>query len=127
MPTINQLVRQGRKKSVKRTNTPALQACPLIAVVVVIGDGRPYVTALVSVNPEATEGMTSDEIRAGVQTAIDEVNSRNARSHQIKRFTILDEPLSMERGELTPTLKVRRRVVREHFSETIDQLYPTPE
>ena len=104
----------------------ALQSYPLIAVVVVIGDGRPYITALVSVNPEATEGMSDEEVRAVVQAAVDEVNSRNARSHQVKRFAILDEPLSIEHGELTPTLKVKRRVIREHFTDEINQMYRTP-
>jgi long-chain acyl-CoA synthetase len=104
----------------------ALQSYPLIAVVAVIGDGRPYITALVSVNPEATEGMSDEEVRAVVQAAVDEVNSRNARSHQVKRFAILDESLSIEHGELTPTLKVKRRVIREHFADEIDQMYRTP-
>ena len=96
------------------------------AVVVVIGDGRPYITALVSVNPEAADGMSDEEVRAVVQGAVDEVNNRNARSHQVKRFAILDEPLSIEHGELTPTLKVKRRVIRERFADEINHMYPTP-
>ncbi|MEA3511433.1 MAG: AMP-dependent synthetase/ligase, partial [Actinomycetota bacterium] len=84
----------------------ALQAYPLITIVVVIGDRRPYLTALVSIDPEAAEGMSNDEIRAAVQAAVDEVNAGSGRVRQLKRFAILDEPLSIEHGELTPTLKV---------------------
>ncbi len=101
----------------------ALQTNPLIATVVVIGDQRPYLTALVSVDPEAAEGMSDDEIRAVVQGAVDDVNADSARVRQLKKFVILDDPLSIEGGELTPTLKVKRKVVREHFADEIEAMY----
>ncbi len=101
----------------------ALQTNPLIATVVVIGDQRPFLTALVSVDPEAAEGMNDDEIRAVVQGAVDDVNAESARVRQLKKFAILGDPLSIERGELTPTLKVKRKVVREHFADEIEAMY----
>jgi len=101
----------------------ALQTNPLIATVVVIGDQRPFLTALVSIDPEAAEGMDSDEVRAGVQTAVDDVNAESARVRQLKKFAILEDPLSIEHGELTPTLKVKRKVVREHFADEIEAMY----
>ena len=101
----------------------ALQTNPLVATVVVIGDQRPFLTALVSIDPEAAEGMTSDEIRATVQGAVDQVNAASARVRQLKKFAILDNPLSIEGGELTPTLKVKRKVVREHFADEIEEMY----
>ncbi len=101
----------------------ALQTNPLVATVVVIGDQRPYLTALVSVDPEAAEGMSDDEIRAVVQGAVDDVNADSARVRQLKKFVILDDPLSIEGGELTPTLKVKRKVVREHFADEIEAMY----
>ncbi|MEA3511097.1 MAG: long-chain fatty acid--CoA ligase [Actinomycetota bacterium] len=101
----------------------ALQTSPLIATVVVIGDQRPYLTALVSVDPEAAEGMSDDEIRAVVQGAVDDVNADSARVRQLKKFVVLDDPLSIEGGELTPTLKVKRKVVREHFADDIEAMY----
>ena len=101
----------------------ALQTNPLIGTVVVIGDQRPFLTALISVDPEAAEGMTEDEVQASVQAAVDVVNGSNARVRQLKKFVILDEPLSIEHGELTPTMKVKRKVVREHFSDQIEAMY----
>ncbi|MCL1692189.1 MAG: long-chain fatty acid--CoA ligase [Actinomycetia bacterium] len=101
----------------------ALQTNSLVATVVVIGDQRPYLTALVSIDPEAAEGMSSDEIRAVVQGAVDDVNADSARVRQLKKFVVLDDPLSIEGGELTPTLKVKRKVVREHFADEIEGMY----
>lgn len=101
----------------------SLQTNPLIATVVVIGDQRPFLSALVSLDPEAAEGMSEDEIQASVQEAVDSVNSASARVRQLKKFVILDEPLSIEHGELTPTLKVKRKVVREHYSDQIEAMY----
>jgi long-chain acyl-CoA synthetase len=101
----------------------ALQTNALIATVVVVGDQRPYLTALVSIDPEAAEGMSDDEIRAAVQGAVDDVNADSARVRQLKKFVVLDDPLSIEHGELTPTLKVKRKVVREHFADEIEGMY----
>ena len=101
----------------------ALQTNGLIGTVVVIGDQRPYLTALISVDPEAAEGMSDDEVQASVQAAVDEVNGSNARVRQLKKFVVLDEPLSIEHGELTPTMKVKRKVVRDHFTDQIEAMY----
>jgi long-chain acyl-CoA synthetase len=101
----------------------SLQTNPLIGTVVVIGDQRPYLTALVSVDPDAAAGMSKDEIRASVQSAVDEANTSSARVRQLKKFVVLDEPLSIEHGELTPTMKVKRKVVQEHFAEQIEAMY----
>jgi long-chain acyl-CoA synthetase len=102
-----------------------LKKTPLIADAVVIGDQRPYLTVLVSLDSEAVEeaGLDADAISSRVQTAIDETNKELARVRQIKKFRILDQPLSIERGELTPTLKVKRGVVRDNFAAEIDAMY----
>lgn len=101
----------------------ALQTNALIASVVVIGDQRPFLTALISIDPGAAEGKSNEEIRASVQAAIDDVNVASGRVRQIKKFAILDEPLSIERGDLTPTFKVKRAAVREHFADEIEAMY----
>ena len=101
----------------------SLQTNPLIATVVVIGDQRPFLSALVSIDPEAAEGMSNEEVQASVQAAVDKVNAASSRVRQLKKFEILDEPLSIEHGELTPTLKVKRKVVRDHFSDQIEAMY----
>ncbi len=101
----------------------SLQTNPLIGTVVVIGDQRPFLIALVSVDPDAAEGMTDEEIQASVQSAVDEANASSARVRQLKKFVVLDEPLSIEHGELTPTMKVKRKIVAEHFSAQIEEMY----
>jgi long-chain acyl-CoA synthetase len=58
-----------------------------------------------------------------VQELVDEVNRDRVRVEQIKRFVILDRDFTQEDGEVTPTLKLRRRVVQEHFADEIEELY----
>lgn len=81
--------------------------------------------ALVSLDRDEVErsGLTEDEVRAGVEQAVDAVNATLARPAQIKRFAVLDRDFLPELGEVTPTLKLRRRVCEEHFQDVIDRLY----
>jgi long-chain acyl-CoA synthetase len=67
--------------------------------------------------------MTDEAIHDAVEAAIDEANTKQARIRRVKKFVILDTPLTIERGELTPTLKVKRKIVREHFADEIEQMY----
>ena len=100
-------------------------------------NNRNYATALVSLDPEALEkfaaanGLSGDfatlsqspEVRADVQASIDELNAQLNRWETIKKFTILDRDLSEEDGELTASLKVKRKVVEEHFASQIEAMY----
>lgn len=113
----------------------ALKRHELIADVVVVGDRRRYLTALVAIDPEAASRLAAErgqgagapaeapEIREAVQRAIDEVNGRLAQVATIKKFTILPRRLTVEDGELTPTLKIKRRVVSENFAREIEAMY----
>ena len=89
---------------------------------VVVGDRRPYLVALVTLDPEVATEETS-EIRESIQQTVDEVNSKVGPVEQIKYFAILPQDLSQETGELTPTMKVKRNVVHEKFADVIDSLY----
>ncbi|HSO04169.1 MAG TPA: hypothetical protein VLQ92_06795, partial [Candidatus Limnocylindrales bacterium] len=94
-------------------------------------------TALVSLDPEALEkyaaekGLSGDfetlsqspEVRAAIQADIDTLNSQLNRWETIKKFTILPRDLSEEDGELTASLKVKRKVVEEHFADQIEAMY----
>ncbi len=109
----------------------------LASNLVVHANNRNYATALVSLDPEALEkfaaahGLSGDfatlsqspEVRADIQASIDELNSQVNRWETIKKFTILDRDLSEEGGELTASLKVKRKVVEEHFAEQIEAMY----
>src|SRR5262249_48205170 len=72
------------------------------------------------------ELLEHDEARALYQAEIDRVNAGLARFEQIKHFTLLDRELSQEAGQLTPPLKVRRRIIAERFSSIIRDLYAPP-
>jgi long-chain acyl-CoA synthetase len=135
----------GRKKDIIITAggkniTPAnlengLKQNRWISQAVVVGDRRPYLVALITLDPEeapafaAEHGIPveelheSDAMRAEVQKAVDGVNAHVGRVEQIKKFAILDHDLSQETGELTPTLKVKRNVVNEKFADVVERLY----
>jgi len=143
------LVITGRKKEILITSggkniTPKnieedLKRHDLVGEVVVIGDRRPYLTALVVLRAEglarwakergldpAEAAKTAHDdpaVRAELQRAVDDVNSRLARVETIKRFTVLPRPLDIEHGELTPTLKIKRAIVYKVWGEAIEAMY----
>jgi long-chain acyl-CoA synthetase len=100
-----------------------LKAHREISQALVIGDRRPFIAALVTLDPEAVAGLTDEQQQEGVQKIVDEVNRERSRFEQIKRFVILPRDFSMEEGEMTPTLKLKRAVVLEHFAPEIDSIY----
>jgi long-chain acyl-CoA synthetase len=67
--------------------------------------------------------MSEEEASTEVQRAVDAVNADRSRYEQIKRFTILPREFSMEEDEVTPTLKLRRKVILDHFAAEVDALY----
>ncbi len=139
----------GRKKDIIITAggkniTPAnlegeIKQHPLVSQCVVVGDRRPYLVALVTLDPEEaaayakghgreedSEQLASDpEIRQAVEDHLAEINKKFARVEQVKKIAILPHDLSQESGELTPTLKVKRAVVTEKHAAEIEKLYAT--
>lgn len=98
-------------------------ACPIVADVVVIADGRNFVSALVSLDPEASRDVP--DINAALQTALDAVNAGLNRWETVKQIGILPRNLTVESGELTPSFKVRRSVVAKNHAGLIDEIYQT--
>jgi long-chain acyl-CoA synthetase len=137
----------GRKKDIIITAggkniTPAnleaeIKQSPYVSQCVVIGDRRPYLVALITLDPEEcaklpeekgwpadpAELADHDGMRQLLQDHLDEVNEKFARVEQVKKFEILPHDLSQEGGELTPTLKVKRNVVAEKYEKDVDALY----
>jgi long-chain acyl-CoA synthetase len=138
----------GRKKELIVTSAgknvaPApledrLRANPLVSQAVVIGEGRPFVSALVTIDELALErwcaarersGTTIDdlvddaELRAEIQTAVDAANASVSRAESIREFVVLPSDFTIESDELTPTLKVRRGIVEKSRSAAIDAIY----
>jgi long-chain acyl-CoA synthetase len=116
-----------------------LRANPLISECMVVGDGRPYIACLVTLDPEALEswkrqhGRSADatardlaldpELIAEIQLAVDDANKAVSRAESIRRFRILGTEFTEASGQLTPTLKLRRNVVAREFAADIEALY----
>jgi long-chain acyl-CoA synthetase len=137
----------GRKKDIIITAggkniTPAnleaeIKQSPYISQCVVIGDRRPYLVALITLDMEECAKLAKEKgwpadpaemarhegMRELIQHHIDHVNEKFARVEQVKKFEILPHDLSQETGELTPTLKVKRNVVAEKYAGEVDALY----
>jgi long-chain acyl-CoA synthetase len=139
----------GRKKELLITaggkNVPPapledpLRAHPLIGQVVVIGDAKPFIAALISLDPEMLpvwganngikETLTLSEaakhpgIRAEIQSAIDRVNTNFSKAEQIREFAIIEQELTEASGHLTPSLKIKRPRVLADFADKVDAIY----
>jgi long-chain acyl-CoA synthetase len=116
------IITAGGKNIAPQNLENALKGSRFVSQAVIIGDRRPYITALITLDqPEVdSSGRDPQEL---VQEIVDGVNRDRVRVEQIKKFTILPRDFSQEEGELTPTLKLRRRVVADHFADEIDKLY----
>ena len=117
------LVTAGGKNVAPANIESELKVHREISQALVIGDRRPFIAALVTLDPDATAGLTDEQKHQRVQQIVDEVNRERSRFEQIKRFVILARDFSMEEGEVTPTLKLKRNVVLEHFAPEIDSIY----
>ena len=137
----------GRKKDIIITAggkniTPAnleaeIKQQPLVSQCVVIGDRRPYLVALVTLDPEEAatyakqhglpddpEALASNEqVKADIDAHVEQINQKFARVEQVKKIRILPHDLSQTGGELTPTMKVKRAAVASKYENEIDELY----
>ena len=132
------LVTAGGKKVAPQPIEAKLKLSKWVSEAVLIGDKQPFVAALLAPNFTSLEteaklrGWTFHpladlvkraEVRSIYQAVIDVVNADLAQFEKIKQFALLDHELSQESGELTPTLKVKRRVVNEKYAPIIERLY----
>ena len=116
------IITAGGKNIAPQNLENALKASRFVSQAVVVGDRRPYVTALITLD-RAEVGTSGRDEQELVQEIVDDVNRDRVRVEQIKRFAIVPRDFSQEEGELTPTLKLRRKIVHEHFAEEIETLY----
>lgn len=134
---------EGHDRDVDRKNVSpalvenALKEHPLIGQALAHGDGRSYVVALLVLDPELApawaarhgiEGSLSElarhpDVRAEVERGVEAANSRLNRTEQVKRFSLLGEEWRPETGELTPSLKLRRRVIRHKYGQILERMY----
>ena len=99
-----------------------LKLSPYVKNAVVVGDSRKFAAALIVPDAEAAK-RDGVELRAAIQQLVDRINKELGSWEQVKKFVFLDQDFTIESGELTPTLKVKRKVVAERYRSQIESLY----
>ena len=133
------LVTAGGKNVAPAPLEDPIRAVPIVGQAVVIGDKRPFVAAIISLDPEMlpiwlanngadkemslTQAAKSPIVLAEIQKAIDRVNKNVSRAESIRKFVVVDQELSEESGHLTPSLKIKREAVLRDFAPAIAELY----
>ncbi|MBN1882118.1 MAG: long-chain fatty acid--CoA ligase [Deltaproteobacteria bacterium] len=132
------IITSGGKNISPQNIENRLKQIPLIANAIVIGDGRNYLTAILTLDPEEARqfamglGIPSDSseeisrhpsVRDVIEKGVDSANADLARFETIKKFALLPNDFTQDKGEITPTLKLRRKVIRENYADIIESLY----
>ncbi len=127
------IITAGGKNIAPANIEAALKDLPLVSQAVVIGDRRRFLSALLTIDPEAaarelgdvelSRPMDAPALLDALQRGVDAVNARFARVEHVRKFTVLPGDLSVEGGELTPTLKVKRAVVADKYGPQIEAMY----
>jgi long-chain acyl-CoA synthetase len=120
------IVTAGGKNVAPQNLENELKTHRAISQALVVGDRKPYIAALVTLDEDATNGMSPEAARGAVQEAVDAVNADRSRYEQIKRFAILSREFSPDHDEVTPTLKLKRNVILAHFADDVARLYDSP-
>lgn len=136
------IVTAGGKNVAPAALEDPIRANPIIGQVVVVGDQRPFISALVTLDPEMlptwlanaglakdmslAEAAKNDAVRAEIQRAVDAANARVSRAESIRKFTILDSEWTEASGHLTPKLSIKRNVIMNDFADEIAAIYDEP-
>jgi long-chain acyl-CoA synthetase len=133
------IVTAGGKNVAPAVLEDRLRANPLVSQCLVVGDQKPFIAVLVTIDEEAFPGWKSshgkdkdasvadladdEDLRAEIQAAIDETNKAVSKAEAIKAFRILGDDWTVDSGHLTPSLKVKRNVVLEDYAKDVDAIY----
>lgn len=127
------IITAGGKNIAPKNIEAALKESLLIGEAIVIGDRRKFLSALITLDDAVAQKLAPEvpadqlaaapAVRAAVQKQIDAVNETLARVEQIKKFTILPRAFSIAGGELTPTMKLKRKVISQRYETEIDAMY----
>ncbi len=118
------LVTAGGKNVAPAVLEDRVRAHQYISQCLVVGDGKPFIAALVTIDREAYDGdLNSHDLREEVQKAIDEANSLVSKAESIRKFQILPADWTEENGYLTPSFKVKRNVIMRDFHDVIEALF----
>jgi long-chain acyl-CoA synthetase len=135
------LVTAGGKNVAPAVLEDRLRAHPLVSQCIVVGDQKPFIAALLTLDPEmypvwaknnGIAGVTFEQARsnevvlAELQKAVDEANKAVSKAESIRKFTVLEGDFTEENGYLTPSLKLKRNVVMKDFHDQVEALYSSP-
>jgi len=134
----NIIVTAGGKNVAPQPVEDAIKQSPYIAEAILVGDGRKFISALIVLDRENIRGwalengvemepyerfVRDERLVEFISKEIERRTERFSNFERVKKFRILPRDLTMEENELTPSLKVRRRVVLEHFADAVDEMY----
>ncbi len=131
------IVTAGGKNVAPAVLEDRLRSHPLISQAMVVGDNQPFIATLITIDPDefprwagdngksgsVADNVDDDDLKAAIQDAIDHANKAVSKAESIRTFRILPTDFTIEGGELTPTLKVKRRVVADHYGSEIEAIY----
>ena len=118
------IVTAGGKNVAPQNIENLLKGIPLVSQALVVGDRRAYLVALITLDQDEVAKLDgSQDVHALVAEAVERINEHLAHFEHVRRFEILDRDFSPEQNEVTPTLKLKRRVVEEHFADQLKGLY----
>jgi long-chain acyl-CoA synthetase len=128
------IITAGGKNIAPKNIEAALKRSPLVAEAVVIGDRRPYLIALLCLEPDALSKFAAEngisgelhshpKVQAELQQAVERCNAEFARVEHVRKFAVLPRLLTEAAGELTPTQKIKRKIILKNWSDTIESLY----
>jgi long-chain acyl-CoA synthetase len=136
------IVTAGGKNVAPAALEDPIRANPIIGQVVVVGDQRPFISALITLDPEMlptwlanaglpkemslVEASKNDAVRAEIQKAVDAANARVSRAESIRKFTVLDSEWTEASGHLTPKMSIKRNVIMSDFADEIAAIYDEP-
>jgi long-chain acyl-CoA synthetase len=117
------IITAGGKNITPKNIEAEISRCQHIADAVVIGDRRKFLTVLLTLKPELSGKHQDASVLSDIQAAIDTANTHLARVEQVKKFTVLATSFSIDTGEYTPTMKLKRSVIAKKFNEQIEAMY----
>ena len=131
------IVTAGGKNVAPAVLEDRMRSHPLISQAMVVGDNQPFIATLITIDPDefprwaeehgksgsVADNVDDDDLKAAIQEAVDHANKAVSKAESIRTFRILPTDFTIEGGELTPTLKVKRRVVADHFGSEIEAIY----
>ncbi|WP_236794648.1 long-chain fatty acid--CoA ligase [Amycolatopsis sp. GM8] len=116
------LVTSGGKNVAPAPLEDRVRLHPLVANCMLVGEARPYVAALITLDAAAA-GLDDERVRAEISSAVDAANELVSRAESIRRFAILPEDFTVEKGHMTASLRLRRAEIERDYADTIESLY----